>query len=501
MNKTIISSIAIFIFLVTLWPANLLAQAEVNCESDYTVQAGDFLTKIAANTLGDPKLYPAISAATNAKAAMDSSYPVIGQNDVIQAGWKLCLPSLADAQALTGSSAAASNPATLTPDELKNATYSGIYDEPVTLVDGKYEGEPSRPVVEYLGEEFDDLDGDGVEDAAVFLVENSGGSGNFVYVAAQLNQNGQPVDAGAVLIEDRIQIKSVAIEDGQIKLEITAEGPGDAACCKSHKTTTTYGLQDGQLAEIPGEEAALEKISAADLNGTAWTLLELATDQPALADAPITLSFTEQQLSGSGGCNNYNGGFTLGEDNPFVMTVGPVVSTQMACPEPILNQETAYLAALQSATQWGYVIGDLAIYYDKGDGGYSRLLFTPPAAAESSQLGMLTGATWQWVSFTDPTQQFEVKQPAAYTLTFQPNGTLQIQADCNQASASYTAAEDGALSITLGITTLVACPPESRAEEFVQNLGFASGYFFQNGHLFIDMLADGGTLEFSSTTP
>jgi hypothetical protein len=77
----------------------------------------------------------------------------------------------------------------LTVAQLQNATYSGIYDEPVTLVDGQYEGEPftpdsaSRPVVSYLGEAFGDLDGDGVEDAAVFLVENSGGTGDFVYVA------------------------------------------------------------------------------------------------------------------------------------------------------------------------------------------------------------------------------------------------------------------------------------------------------------------------------
>ncbi len=42
---------------------------------------------------------------------------------------------------------------------------------------------------------------------------------------------------------------------------------------------------------------------------------------------------------------------------------------------------------------------------------------------------------------------------------------------------------------------MAACPPESRGDEFVQNLGFASGYFFQDGQLYIDMMAGGGTLE------
>ncbi|MCB0214782.1 MAG: hypothetical protein KDJ52_35915, partial [Anaerolineae bacterium] len=121
--------------------------------------------------------------------------------------------------------------APLTVAALKNATYSGIYDEAVTLSDGLYEGEPfvagdaSRPTVAYAdgAERYGDLDGDGVDDAVVFLVENSGGTGNFVYVAAQLNRDGRPVDAGAVWIEDRIQVRSAAIDDGQVVLEIITD--------------------------------------------------------------------------------------------------------------------------------------------------------------------------------------------------------------------------------------------------------------------------------------
>ncbi len=44
---------------------------------------------------------------------------------------------------------------------------------------------------------------------------------------------------------------------------------------------------------------------------------------------------------------------------------------------------------------------------------------------------------------------------------------------------------------------MAAYPPESRSEEFVQHLGFAAIYFFEDGHLFIDLMADGATMEFS----
>ncbi|MEZ4769571.1 MAG: hypothetical protein R2844_14215 [Caldilineales bacterium] len=173
-------------------------------------------------------------------------------------------PPVAIAAGAAGQSATAS--ATNGPDEaasipveaLRNATYSGIYDEPVTLTDGHWEGEPyvqdgaSRPTVDFVEDSalFGDLDGDGVDDAVVFLVESGGGSGSFVYVAAQLNRDGQPVDAGAVLIEDRIQVKSAAIGAGQILAEAIVPGPSDGACCASHKANKVYALQDGMLAEV-----------------------------------------------------------------------------------------------------------------------------------------------------------------------------------------------------------------------------------------------------------
>lgn len=141
---------------------------------------------------------------------------------------------------------------------LRNATYSGIYDAPITLTDGRYEGEPfvaggaSRPVVEYVdgAELFADLDGDGVEDAVVFLVERGGGTAAFTYVAAQLNRAGEPVDAGAVLVEDRTQVLSAVVEEGQLKLEFTTLGASDASCCPSHKAQRTYAVQDGGLAIV-----------------------------------------------------------------------------------------------------------------------------------------------------------------------------------------------------------------------------------------------------------
>ncbi len=279
-------------------------------------------------------------------------------------------------------------PAGLAVQALQNATYSGIYDAPITLVDGLYEGEPftegdpARPTMEYIDGAAltGDLDSDGVDDAVVFLLERGGGSGAFTYVAAQLNQDGQPVDAGAVRIEDRIAVRSAAIEDGQVLLDIITQGPGDVACCATHKARKTYALQDGRLAETSAAGGELVKVSAADLDGTSWTLTALNDDQPALAGVEVTLSVQDGQFSGSGGCNSYSANFSLGEDNPFVMAIGPLTASEKSCPEPAGSQESTYLAALGSVAHWGYDFGRLALYYTGGQDVESRLLYAPAGA-------------------------------------------------------------------------------------------------------------------------
>jgi rhamnose transport system substrate-binding protein len=92
----------IALLLALLVPAVALAQEPVACEEDYSVQADDWLSKLADKFYGDPLAYPVIFDATNTAAAADSSYATIADANVIEVGWKLCIPSAADAQAMMG---------------------------------------------------------------------------------------------------------------------------------------------------------------------------------------------------------------------------------------------------------------------------------------------------------------------------------------------------------------------------------------------------------------
>jgi putative spermidine/putrescine transport system substrate-binding protein len=85
--------------VLTLLPGSILAQDEVVCENDAVVQADDWLSKLADKFYGDVLAYQVIADATNAKAATDDSYATIENVDLIEPGWKLCVPPAEAAQA------------------------------------------------------------------------------------------------------------------------------------------------------------------------------------------------------------------------------------------------------------------------------------------------------------------------------------------------------------------------------------------------------------------
>lgn len=102
----VVNVVLMLALLLTLVHTSAFAQGEVTCQEDVTVQADDWLSKLADKFYGDPLAFPAIAAATNARAAVDDSYAAIEDVNIIEVGWKLCVPSADDAQALLETTAA-----------------------------------------------------------------------------------------------------------------------------------------------------------------------------------------------------------------------------------------------------------------------------------------------------------------------------------------------------------------------------------------------------------
>jgi heat shock protein HslJ len=112
------------------------------------------------------------------------------------------------------------------------------------------------------------------------------------------------------------------------------------------------------------------------LVGKTWVLVSYG--DPAAPTAAITgvkatsIFSADGKLNGFGSCNNYNSSYKL---DGTTLTVGQIASTMMACEQPVMDQETIFLSALQKATRVNLTSnGQLEIFYN-GLKGEAKLLY------------------------------------------------------------------------------------------------------------------------------
>jgi heat shock protein HslJ len=108
---------------------------------------------------------------------------------------------------------------------------------------------------------------------------------------------------------------------------------------------------------------ALSAMASNDLNNTAWTLAELP-GHAALTDRHATLRFSEGRAQGTDGCNRYTAPYEA-TDGGFRVS-GNIAGTKMACPEPVMEQAQAFLAALTNARDACVANGRLILRDDAG---------------------------------------------------------------------------------------------------------------------------------------
>jgi heat shock protein HslJ len=273
--------------------------------------------------------------------------------------------------------------------ELSSATYREVFEEPVTLVDGRWEGAPfvdggaSRPTIG-LVDHFvltGDLDGDESADAAVVLWQTSGGSGTRLYLAAMGRRDGTITNLGTALIGDRVQIRSGAIENGRIVLDLVRAGPTDAACCPTEKARVSWVLSDDGLSLANQEVSGT--LSLADLEGPEWILDELGWEHKVPESTEISLRFAKDRVEGTTGCNSYFAGVTASV--PGELGFNGMGATRAACPEPAMELERSYLKALAGASSYRFQGGRLVLGCDT-DNGRVRLVFTPRRMVEEIEI-------------------------------------------------------------------------------------------------------------------
>jgi len=121
---------------------------------------------------------------------------------------------------------------------------------------------------------------------------------------------------------------------------------------------------------------------------------------------------------------------------------------------------------------------------------------TATAAPSATPLPSPVGPLWRWqgTTLSDGTR-ITVADPSRYTLELRPDGSVAVKADCNQVIGSYTL-NGSSLTIALRPSTLVACPADSQADVYMQQLGAVAAYVYDNAALILNMKVDSGNMRF-----
>jgi para-nitrobenzyl esterase len=121
----------------------------------------------------------------------------------------------------------------------------------------------------------------------------------------------------------------------------------------------------------------------------------------------------------------------------------------------------------------------------------------PPAASVATPPASLEGSSWRLVQIA---MSDGVTRPAIersrYTIGFGKQGVLNVRFDCNRGRGSWTSSGPGNLEFGPLALTRAMCATGSLHDELVRQWPHVRSYLVKDGHLFLVLMADGGTIEF-----
>jgi para-nitrobenzyl esterase len=84
-----------------------------------------------------------------------------------------------------------------------------------------------------------------------------------------------------------------------------------------------------------------------------------------------------------------------------------------------------------------------------------------------------------------------------YTIEFQPGGALVARVDCHRGRGSWQAMDSGRLELGPLLMTHARCSEGSLHDHIAKQWTFVRSFLIKDGHLFLSLMADGGTYEFA----
>jgi heat shock protein HslJ len=245
-----------------------------------------------------------------------------------------------------------------------------------------------------------------------------------------------------------------------------------------------YRVVEGRLEimDSDGNVTATYVEQGPGLEDNPWELVEVLSSageqMTVLPGTEVTAEFVAGALGGSGGCNRYFGPYEVSGSS---LTVGMLGSTMMFCGEPegVMDQEQAFLDAMQSAASFEVSAEQLLILNGDGQVVLSFRALEPVS---------LTGADWLVLSYNNG--KGGMQSPYAgteITAKFAEDGSLGGSTGCNDYSTSYMV--DGnsiQIAETMALTMKMCSEPEGimdQEQAFLAALGASATFAIQGDQM------------------
>lgn len=130
--------------------------------------------------------------------------------------------------------------------KLKNATFRAEKGT-VRLKNGSYEGRGGFTQLDTESVALGDSPSPSSITAAAILEVNEGGTALVSELHAIRVERGIPKDLGFVMLGDRVGVKSLVVNGGEITVNMVTHGPDDPSCCPTLQRSATYRLAGSAL--------------------------------------------------------------------------------------------------------------------------------------------------------------------------------------------------------------------------------------------------------------
>lgn len=224
----------------------------------------------------------------------------------------------------------------------------------------------------------------------------------------------------------------------------------------------------------------------AAIEGIEWSLdrgsiASLISDAP--QDAVVTIEFADREVGGRAACNSYGGAYQASNDGSIAFEAFSV--TEMACDEPLMALESAYLAALGQVTGFN-VEGNLVL-----TGGDVTLEFDAVVPLEPLPL---VGTAWTLTTIASGDAVSSTIAGIETTAGLTADGSIDGSAGCNRYSGTYTGGGGGMLTFSPLATTKMMCAEDVMAQEaaFLQAMEQVAAFEIEGSQL--RLLDSGGAM-------